>query len=178
MNSVNIIRLKSCYGKYLTASNQSFLLGMTGRKVLQTLPKRLDSSVEWGSVWDNGAVKLKTRYDRFLRANGGLPPWRNSVTHDVPHRTVTKEWVLWEVHVVDILPVAATPPPTTVVVGREEVLAPETRNDVCGGGGYSPAPASFSRHEVINFKLIFVLFVYYIVKVILRLYSTRIIRIW
>ncbi|GFQ08744.1 hypothetical protein PHJA_003018400, partial [Phtheirospermum japonicum] len=79
-NSVNIIRLKSCYGKYLTASNQPFLLGMTGRKVLQTLPKRLDSSVEWEPVWENGAVKLKTRYGRFLRANGGLPPWRNSVT--------------------------------------------------------------------------------------------------
>ncbi|XP_060171535.1 uncharacterized protein LOC132602784 [Lycium barbarum] len=41
----NVIRLKSCYGKYLTASNQSFLLGMTGMKVLQTLPQRLDSSM-------------------------------------------------------------------------------------------------------------------------------------
>ncbi|GFP91586.1 hypothetical protein PHJA_001302600 [Phtheirospermum japonicum] len=96
-----------------------------------------------GAVWENGAVKLKTRYVRFLRANGGLPPWRNSVTQDVPHRTATKEWVLWEVHVVEILPAA----PATFVVGREEVLAPETTNDVSGGGGYSPAPASFSRQE-------------------------------
>ncbi|KAL3631106.1 hypothetical protein CASFOL_024090 [Castilleja foliolosa] len=142
-NSVNIIRLRSCYGKYLTASNQPFLLGMTGRKVLQTLPKRLDSSVEWEPVWENGAVKLKTRYGKFLRANGGLPPWRNSVTHDVPHRTATKEWVLWEVHVVEILP-AARPP---VVAVREEVMEAEARNDVSGGGYYSPAPASFSRQE-------------------------------
>ncbi|KAK6160042.1 hypothetical protein DH2020_003423 [Rehmannia glutinosa] len=123
-NSDNIIRLKSCYGKYLTASNHPFLLGMTGRKVLQTLPKRLDSSVEWEPVIENGAVKLKTRYGQFLRANGGLPPWRNSVTHDIPHRTATQEWICWEVHVVEILvaqsPVGKPAPP--LVVGKEESL--------------------------------------------------------
>ncbi|XP_051146248.1 uncharacterized protein LOC127261867 [Andrographis paniculata] len=102
-----VIRLRSCYGKYLTASNQPFLLGMTGRKVLQTRPSRLDSSVEWEPVQENGALKLKTRHGQFLRANGGLPPWRNSVTHDIPHRTATQEWIVWEVHVVEILPAPA-----------------------------------------------------------------------
>lgn len=100
--STQTIRLKSCYGKYLTASNQPFLLGMTGRKVLQTLPRRLDSSVEWEPTKDGSQVRLKTRYGNYLRANGGLPPWRNSVTHDVPHRTATQDWVVWDVHILEI----------------------------------------------------------------------------
>ncbi|XP_030553818.1 uncharacterized protein LOC115757635 isoform X2 [Rhodamnia argentea] len=102
LNSDSVVRLKSRYGKYLTASNQPFLLGMTGRKVIQSLPRRLDSSLEWEAVREGTHVKLRTRYGHFLRANGGLPPWRNSVTHDVPHHTATQEWVLWDVDVIEI----------------------------------------------------------------------------
>lgn len=98
----NVLHLKSCYGKYLTASNIPFLLGMTGRKVLQTLPRRLDSSVGWEPIREGFHVKLKTQYGNFLRANGGLPPWRNSVTHDIPHRTATQDWILWEVDIIEI----------------------------------------------------------------------------
>ncbi|GER32280.1 hypothetical protein STAS_08343 [Striga asiatica] len=152
----DIIRLKSCYGKYLTASNQPFLLGMTGRKVLQTLPpKRLDSSVEWLPVRDGGggAVKLKTRYGQFLRANGGPPPWRNSVTHDVPHRTATRNWVLWEVHVVEIVvaesPVGKAAPPLPLVAGKEEVVDSGVVGEELSAR-YSSRPVSFSSQESNN----------------------------
>ncbi|KAL6960697.1 hypothetical protein U1Q18_038461 [Sarracenia purpurea var. burkii] len=98
----NLIRLKSCFGKYLTATDEQFLLGMTGRKVTQSLPTKLDSKVEWEPIRDGFKVRLKTRYGNYLRANGGLPPWRNSITHDIPHRHT--DWILWEVDVVELRP--------------------------------------------------------------------------
>ncbi|KAG8384745.1 hypothetical protein BUALT_Bualt04G0150200 [Buddleja alternifolia] len=95
----NVLRLKSCHGRYLTALDEQFLLGVTGRKVVQTLPGKLNSSVEWEPIREGMQVKLKTRYGNYLRANGGLPPWRNSVTHDIPHRH--HDWILWDVDVVE-----------------------------------------------------------------------------
>jgi hypothetical protein len=119
-HSPGVVRLRSRYGRYLSASNEPFLLGMTGRKVLQAPPpggRATDSSLEWEPVKDGFQAKLKTRYGHYLRANGGLPPWRNSVTHDVPHRTATQDWVLWDVEIVQVLtpghdraPTSAAPP--------------------------------------------------------------------
>lgn len=98
----NKIRLKSCHGLYLTAIDEPFLLGMTGKKVIQNLPAtKLDSSIEWEPIKEGAYSKLKTNNGNFLRANWGTPPWRNSVTHDIPHRSATQDWILWEVEVLD-----------------------------------------------------------------------------
>ncbi|CAN8235871.1 unnamed protein product [Cochlearia groenlandica] len=107
--SFEVIRLKSCYGNYLTASNERFLLGATGRKVVLSKPSRLDSSLEWEPVREGTKMKLKTRYGNFLRANGGLPPWRNSVTHDSAH---SSDSFLWDVDIVEILVLKAALVPT------------------------------------------------------------------
>ncbi|XP_039031961.1 uncharacterized protein LOC120166839 [Hibiscus syriacus] len=126
VNSTHI-RLKSCYGKYLTASNMPFLLGMTGKKVLQTLPKRLDSSVEWEPIQEGALVRLKTRYGLYLRANGGLPPWRNHVTHDTPYRTSHQDWIVWHVDVLryrrDAEAPTLPPPPHQVPVNGIDRIA-------------------------------------------------------
>ncbi|KAG5527414.1 hypothetical protein RHGRI_028337 [Rhododendron griersonianum] len=47
-----VVRLRSCYGKYLTATDEQVLLGVTGRKVCQTLPRKLDSKVDWEPIRD------------------------------------------------------------------------------------------------------------------------------
>ncbi|KAL9239959.1 hypothetical protein vseg_014229 [Gypsophila vaccaria] len=96
------VRLMSSYQKYLTATDDNFLLGATGKKVKQTMPKRLDYSIEWELVGDGNKVKLRTWDGNFLRANGGVPPWRNSVTHDHPSISPTKDKLIWEVEVIDV----------------------------------------------------------------------------
>ena len=49
-------------------------------------------------------VKLKTANGQYLRANGcSLPPWKDSISHDNPNwRSTTKDWILWNVDVVEI----------------------------------------------------------------------------
>ncbi|KAJ0751757.1 putative actin-crosslinking [Helianthus annuus] len=99
------IRFKSCYGKYLMASNTPFLQGVKGKKVIQTeLKPDLDGSVNWEPLRDGFQVRLKTHTGTFLRPIGGLPPWRNNITHDNPHRPKTKEKILWDIEIVEHLP--------------------------------------------------------------------------
>ncbi|KAK9750853.1 hypothetical protein RND81_02G226800 [Saponaria officinalis] len=97
----HLIRLKSCYNKYLTATNHAFLLGMTGKRILQS-GTRPGPSTEWEPLRAGSQARLRAREGSYLRANGGLPPWRNSVTHDLPHRTATQDWVLWDVDILEI----------------------------------------------------------------------------
>ncbi|KAH9609903.1 hypothetical protein KSS87_016340 [Heliosperma pusillum] len=103
-NKPNVIRLKNCQSwKYLRATDDPFLLGMTGRRVGQSSPRlRLDPTVEWEPIREGSLIKLRTRKGNFLRANAGIPPWNNSVTHDVPSRTSTQDWIFWSVDVLDV----------------------------------------------------------------------------
>ncbi|XP_058187999.1 uncharacterized protein LOC131304683 [Rhododendron vialii] len=94
------LRFKSCHGKYLTASD--------ARRVVQSIPKKLDSSTQWEPIRDGFSARLRTPNGNFLQPIGGLPPWRNSVKHDVPQRVGTQEKVLWDVEVVEATP--KTPP--------------------------------------------------------------------
>lgn len=98
------VRLQSCYGTYLTASSLPFLPGFTGRKVVQSTPQKCDPATQWEPLRDGMQVRLRSLWGNFLRPNGGLPPWRNSVTHDIPHRTSTYDKILWDVEVVETLP--------------------------------------------------------------------------
>ncbi|XP_027074591.1 uncharacterized protein [Coffea arabica] len=95
------VRLKSCYGKYLTATNEPIVPRTKGHKVLQTLPTRLTSAIEWQVERQGSELRFKTHYGQFLRPYGGLPPYRNRVGHDVPCRTHTEDKILWELDILE-----------------------------------------------------------------------------
>ncbi|KAI3691279.1 hypothetical protein L2E82_49562 [Cichorium intybus] len=104
-NNPNVIRLKSCHGLYLSATDKPFLLGITGKKVEQYPSNMIpDHSTEWEPIQEGTLfhVKLQTSSGKFLRANGGLPPWRGSITHDVISRSTTQDSVLWEVEIISM----------------------------------------------------------------------------
>ncbi|KAJ4828403.1 hypothetical protein Tsubulata_027355 [Turnera subulata] len=148
-----VLRLKSCYGKYLTASNLPFLLGMRGKKVLQTLPGRLDSSVEWEPIREGVQVKLKTRYGQYLRANGGVPPWRNSITHDIPHRAATRDWILWDVDIVEFRTDDDEPTPQAIAesphYARRRATSPTSPAPTSSLS--SPGPSRMERDDDSNY---------------------------
>ncbi|KAG6398827.1 hypothetical protein SASPL_140298 [Salvia splendens] len=101
----HVVRLKSCHGRYLTAAADPFLLGMTGHKVLQTSPENpaRDLAIEWQPIRDGFQVKLKAAAaGTYLRANGGTPQWRNTVTHDSACGAgAGANWVVWDVEAVE-----------------------------------------------------------------------------
>lgn len=98
----NVLRLRNSWShRYLTATDDPFLLGMTGKKVIQTISQGPIS--EWEPIKDGSYIKLKSHTGSFLRANPRVPPWRNSVTHDEPGNwAVTDHMILWIVDIVEI----------------------------------------------------------------------------
>ncbi|XP_042484595.1 uncharacterized protein LOC122064878, partial [Macadamia integrifolia] len=99
----HLLRFKSSHGRYLTASDAPFLLGVAGKRVTQSLPstKCEYSSVEWEPQRNGNQVKLRSSESTFLRANGGVPPWRSSITHDVLQFPAIQDWVSWYVQLVE-----------------------------------------------------------------------------
>ncbi|GAU43576.1 hypothetical protein TSUD_369000 [Trifolium subterraneum] len=76
---------------------------MTGNKVVQA---DYDAGLSWKYEWEPikegfSSVKLRSWCGKFLRGNGGTPPWRNSITHDDPS-TATQNWILWGLEVVEL----------------------------------------------------------------------------
>lgn len=61
-----------------------------------------ETRVEWEPIRDGFQVKLRGFGGNYLRANGGTPPWRNTVTHDSPYSGSTQNWILWNVEPVDV----------------------------------------------------------------------------
>ncbi|KAK4779676.1 hypothetical protein SAY87_015782 [Trapa incisa] len=146
-NSESAIRLRSCHGQYLTASTSRFRLGFAGYKVLQTMPKGLDSSLEWEPIGEGTRVKLKTRHGNFLRANSSTPPWSGSVTHDIPRRSSAQDWVLWSVQVMELRDQSADEEPL-VPVSPLALLTYSTPSSELDSNSSAPAKSpSFHRLE-------------------------------
>ncbi|KAJ0535682.1 putative actin-crosslinking [Helianthus annuus] len=126
------ISLRSCYGKYLTASNKPSIPGMRARylKVTQTRlgnpnPNYSTMTVDDSSVTGkmefrspmvtvggprfSSEVRLKTHYGNYLQSNKGPPPLGNMVTHDLPRKEgPMNKRISWKVELVEPPSVALT----------------------------------------------------------------------
>ncbi|XP_015868891.3 uncharacterized protein LOC107404353 [Ziziphus jujuba] len=96
----SVIRLKSCHGKYLTASDQPLILEGLGRsmKVVQTLPSPVDSTIDWEPIRVGQHIRLKSRrhsVDSFLRGSGSLRFY--SVSHYPAQVDTDKDSLDWDV---------------------------------------------------------------------------------
>jgi tetrahydromethanopterin S-methyltransferase subunit B len=97
-NNPHLIRLKSYNGKYLTATETPFPLSLTAKTVILTeLENGLDGKNEWEPIRDGFQVKLRSWCGKYLKGNGGAPPWRNSITIDDALGSVKMDSVLWDV---------------------------------------------------------------------------------
>ncbi|KAH7847880.1 hypothetical protein Vadar_031254 [Vaccinium darrowii] len=100
----NYVCFRSCYDKYLTASNMLLRPSSRERKVLQTLPKQAEpSATNWEPIKDDFfSWQFQTPSGSFLRRNWGLPPIWNPVTHDIP-RPMRMHKIVWEIEVLESL---------------------------------------------------------------------------
>ncbi|KAI3704763.1 hypothetical protein L1987_74992 [Smallanthus sonchifolius] len=111
MHDEESIYLKSCYGKYLTASNQPSIPGLVARnlKVIQTQPEKRNTSHLWLPVSQTDtqephSVWLTTLHNTYLRAHSGPAPLGNMITHDLFRKENPKthnKKILWHIEIVD-----------------------------------------------------------------------------
>ncbi|KAI3520820.1 hypothetical protein L1887_10272 [Cichorium endivia] len=112
VNDEESLYLKSCYGKYLTATNQPSMPGMIAKhlKVTQSLPERKNTSHQWLPVSQSPVGKsnpgkqysiwLKTPHGSYLEAHTG----RNLITHDLLRRkgcNPLNKKILWHIEIVE-----------------------------------------------------------------------------
>ncbi|CAH1437651.1 unnamed protein product [Lactuca virosa] len=112
MNDEESLFLKSCYGKYLTASNQPSIPGMIAKhlKVTQTSPEKKNTSHQWLPVSQSPMIQsdpvkqysiwLKTPHGSYLEAHTG----RNLITHDLLRRkgcNPLNKKILWHIEIVE-----------------------------------------------------------------------------
>ncbi|KAI5316959.1 hypothetical protein L3X38_036666 [Prunus dulcis] len=89
-NKSHVVRLKSCHGLYLASADHPFLLGMTGRKVLQA---EADKSMGFKFEWETNATAFSSSCGRgaastcaptVSRRHGGTPSLTTTLPRPLP----------------------------------------------------------------------------------------------
>ncbi|KAK4347769.1 hypothetical protein RND71_034108 [Anisodus tanguticus] len=90
LDGQHYLRLESCYGKYLTASNVPLLPKTAYETVFRN---RMGVRIRWIVIPNSPKDAIRPFLETLWRNN----PWRNIVTHDVPHRKKS----LWEIEIME-----------------------------------------------------------------------------
>ncbi|XP_071739000.1 uncharacterized protein [Rutidosis leptorrhynchoides] len=111
LNDKESLYLKSCYEKYLTASNQPSIPGMIARnlKIIQNQPVKKNTSHLWLPVGQSDPQEphsfwLKTLHGSYLKSHSGPPPLGNVITHDLLQQdklNSQNKKITWHVEIVD-----------------------------------------------------------------------------
>lgn len=125
VNDEESVYFKSCYGKYLTASNQPSIPGMVARnlRVTQTLPEKKNTSHLWIPVGPSdprepNLIWLRTLHGSYLKAHSGPSSLKTLITHDLIRKDKPESHnkkILWQVEVVDF--------PSEVLKHSESVMS-------------------------------------------------------
>ncbi|RRT48512.1 hypothetical protein B296_00045888 [Ensete ventricosum] len=68
------------------------------------VPGHSGAAVEWQPLRDGFHVLLRCFFRVYLPANGGLPSWQSSVTVEKRLWWYSRDWLLWDVEVLETQP--------------------------------------------------------------------------